>query len=350
MDRLPNWLTWTRLVAVPVVVVLLGVDDGAEGTARWWALAVFVGAAFTDFLDGYLARRWRVVTSFGKIADPIADKALVLATLTMLVITDDLPWWPLVVLAVREVAVTVGRLRVVATTVIPASRGGKLKTALQLASLTFYLIPGAPAWLDVVAWWLLIAAVLIAVLTWIDYEIQLARARRERAGVPGLASEVIAAAQQAGVTIACAESLTGGALCSALVAVPGASSVVRGGVVAYQGDVKMSSLGVDPAVIAEHTVVSTEVAAAMAEGVRRTLGADIGVGTTGAAGPEPHHGSAPGTVCLAVASDRGTGAVKNVIAGNRSRVREQAVHLALAMLLDVIATRGDQHDISAEQS
>lgn len=350
MDRLPNWLTWTRLVAVPVVVVLLGVDDGAEGTARWWALAVFVGAAFTDFLDGYLARRWRVVTSFGKIADPIADKALVLATLTMLVITDDLPWWPLVILAIREIAVTIGRLSVVATTVIPASRGGKLKTALQLAALTFYLIPGAPAWLDVVAWWLLVASVVVAVLTWIDYEVQLARARRESAGIPALASEVIAAARAAGVTIACAESLTGGSLCSALVEAPGASSVVRGGVVAYQGDVKMSSLGVDPAVIAAHSLVSTEVAIEMAAGVRRTLGADLGVATTGAAGPEPHDGAAPGTVCLAVVGGAAEMSIETVIHGTRARVREQTVKSALAMLLDSIATRGDEHDISAEQS
>src|SRR6187455_1371411 len=119
MERLPNWLTWARLVAVPVVLVLIFIDDGREGTARGWATVIFGVAAATDFLDGYLARRWHVVSSFGKLADPIADKALVLGTLFMLCLTDGLPWWPLAVIFVREVAVTIGRLRVASHVVIP---------------------------------------------------------------------------------------------------------------------------------------------------------------------------------------------------------------------------------------
>lgn len=178
MHRLPNWLTWTRLMAVPVVVALLVIDDRREGAARWWALALFMVAAFTDFLDGYLARRWHVITSFGKLADPIADKALVLATLLMVVIVDGVPWWPLAVLVVREVWVTVGRLQVASTAVIAASRGGKLKTVLQLAAVSLYLIPHGPAWVDVVAWWFLLASVVVAVATWIDYEARFARAKR----------------------------------------------------------------------------------------------------------------------------------------------------------------------------
>ena len=101
MERLPNWLTWARLVAVPIVMVLLYVDDGREGTARGWATALFGIAAATDFLDGYLARRWHVVSSFGKLADPIADKALVLGTLLMLIVVDGMPWWPFAVLLLR---------------------------------------------------------------------------------------------------------------------------------------------------------------------------------------------------------------------------------------------------------
>ena len=179
MDRLPNWLTWARLVAVPIVMVLLAIDDGREGAARWWALGVFFVACLTDFLDGYLARRWHVITSFGKLADPIADKALVLGTLLMLVITDGIPWWPLAILTIREVAVTVGRLRLASTAVIPASRGGKVKTMLQLVGIGLYLIPGMPDVVDTVAWWLLVASVIVAVVTWVDYEARLSRARRE---------------------------------------------------------------------------------------------------------------------------------------------------------------------------
>jgi len=178
MERLPNWLTWARLVAVPIVMVLLAADGGNEGPERVWALVLFVAAALTDFLDGYLARRWHVITSFGKLADPLADKALVLGTLLMLCITDGVPWWAFAVLLVREVAVTVGRLRVVHTAVIPASRGGKVKTVLQLVALGLYLLPHMPHAVDTVAWWLLVASVVLAVVTWVDYEARLARARR----------------------------------------------------------------------------------------------------------------------------------------------------------------------------
>ncbi|PKQ25688.1 MAG: CDP-diacylglycerol--glycerol-3-phosphate 3-phosphatidyltransferase [Actinobacteria bacterium HGW-Actinobacteria-4] len=178
---LPNLLTTARLVAVPVLVVLLLADAAAGGIARWWAVAVFVVAAATDFLDGYLARRWGVVSEFGKLADPIADKALILSALLMIVMVDGVPWWPLAVLAVREVAVTLGRLAVVADGVIPASNGGKVKTFLQLAAVTFYLIPGAPEALYVAAWWCLVAAVAVALVTGVDYAVKIRRAARHHA-------------------------------------------------------------------------------------------------------------------------------------------------------------------------
>ncbi len=178
---LPNILTALRLIGMPVVVWFIVVDDGANGAARWWALFVFLVAAATDFLDGHLARRWKVVSSFGKLADPIADKVLILAVLGALSVVDGIPMWPIVVLALREIAVTLGRLWVAHRVVIPASRGGKLKTTLQIASITFYLWPPSPAWLDTVAWWCLIAAVVVAVLTGVDYWRRIAAARR----VPG---------------------------------------------------------------------------------------------------------------------------------------------------------------------
>src|SRR5690554_4255179 len=171
-------LTTARLLAVPVVVWLLVADDGADGPLRWWALLVFLVAAATDYLDGYLARRWSVVSSFGQLADPIADKALVLITLGALVVVDGVPWWPLAVLAVRELGVTVGRLAVAKDVVIAASRGGKLKTVLQLLALTAYLIPLASTWVAVVAWWSLLAAVVVAVVSGVHVGIQITRAAR----------------------------------------------------------------------------------------------------------------------------------------------------------------------------
>src|SRR5690606_30862124 len=108
----PNLLTVLRLFAVPVMVLCLIWDAGEEASLRWIAFAVFIAAAFTDWLDGYLARRWDVVSSFGKLADPLADKALVLGGLAVLAYREEIPWWPLIVIAIREAAVTLGRLAV----------------------------------------------------------------------------------------------------------------------------------------------------------------------------------------------------------------------------------------------
>lgn len=147
---------------------------------------------------------------------------------------------------------------------------------------------------------------------------------------------VVAAATRAGLTIACAESLTGGALCAALVSVPGASAVVRGGVIAYAVDVKEDVLGVDPGVIAEHGVVSTQVASAMAERVRVLLGADIGLATTGVAGPEPHGGKAPGTVAVAGVGPSGAVAWERRHEGARPQVVAAAVADALDAALHAL--------------
>ncbi len=174
----PNALTALRLVAVPGLVWLLITDNGTDGFLRWWALLVFLVASATDFLDGFLARRWSVVSVFGKLADPIADKALILAALAALSAIDSVPWWPLIVLAIREVAVTCGRFTVINRGVIAASGGGKIKTTVQIAAVTFYMWPHGPTWLDTAAWWCLLLAVVIGVVTGIQYGAQIVRLRR----------------------------------------------------------------------------------------------------------------------------------------------------------------------------
>lgn len=186
----PNVLTVLRLVAVPAIVALLIADEGAEGPLRWAALAVFVLAGVTDWLDGFLARRWGVVSSFGKLADPLADKALVLAALVMLAAMNEVPWWPLIVVAVREIGVTLGRLAVARDVVIPASAGGKLKTALQMLALLLLLVPGVGGWLDVVGFWVLVASVVVAVLTGIDYAWRIARTARAHGQSPAASAAV----------------------------------------------------------------------------------------------------------------------------------------------------------------
>jgi len=190
----PNILTAARLAAVPVIVIALLADAGQDGWLRWWALVVFLVAAATDFLDGYLARRWGVVSAFGSLADPIADKALILTALATLVWVDGVPWWPLAVLAVREIGVTLGRLAVAAEVVIPASPGGKLKTVLQLVAVTGFLVPHSSPAIDTAAWWALLAAVVVALLTGVHYTWRMVVAHREIARRPRAWGDADAAA------------------------------------------------------------------------------------------------------------------------------------------------------------
>ncbi len=146
--------------------------------------------------------------------------------------------------------------------------------------------------------------------------------------------EVVLAARTAGATIAVAESLTGGAVCSALVSVPGASEVLLGGVVSYTVEAKHRLLGVPRSLLEEIGPVSREVAVAMAVGARETLGADIAVSTMGVAGPDPHDGQAPGTVWVGVATADGATATLHRGSGGRADVRDSAVEWALAALRD----------------
>lgn len=179
--NVPNALTVFRIVLVPVFLYLLIVSD-TQGTAlRYWALAVFVVAAITDLIDGDYARRTGQVTPFGQVADPIADKALIGAALIGLSWLGDLPWWVTAVILARELAVTVLRWWARAGGVIPASRGGKLKTVLQLFAVGFYLLPVDGSVLDAIRVVLMAAAVVVTLVTAVDYLFRAVRLRRVKA-------------------------------------------------------------------------------------------------------------------------------------------------------------------------
>ena len=152
------------------------------------------------------------------------------------------------------------------------------------------------------------------------------------------ARRAIAAGVAAELTVGVAESITGGSVCAALVGVPGASAVVRGGIVAYDASLKMSLLGVSASLLETHGPVSAEVAAAMASGVREATGADVGVATTGAAGPEPHGGKAPGTAFVAIDVGGVVEVVSLVLAGDRDAVRAAVRDAALLALADTLTS------------
>ncbi|WP_405011376.1 CDP-diacylglycerol--glycerol-3-phosphate 3-phosphatidyltransferase [Kitasatospora sp. NBC_01539] len=176
--NIANMLTMLRLLLVPVFVVLLFADGGHDPKWRAVAWATFAVAMITDVFDGEIARRKGLITDFGKIADPIADKAIMGAALIGLSVLGDLPWWITVVILARELGVTLMRFWVIHYAVIPASRGGKLKTLTQGIAVGMYVLvltgPLATARAVVMG-----AAVLLTVATGLDYVGQALRLRRE---------------------------------------------------------------------------------------------------------------------------------------------------------------------------
>jgi CDP-diacylglycerol--glycerol-3-phosphate 3-phosphatidyltransferase len=172
-----NGLTLVRLVLVPVMAVLLAAS--AHGAAGWRldACLVFCIASATDFWDGKIARSRNLVTSFGQVADPIADKALTGTALAGLSWLGLLPWWVTVLILVREIGVTALRLWVIRHGVIPASRGGKLKTLLQVVAIAWYLAP-LPGGAAAAGPWIMGAAVVVTVVSGADYVLRAVTLRR----------------------------------------------------------------------------------------------------------------------------------------------------------------------------
>ncbi len=178
--NLPNTLTVLRLAMVPVFAVLLLREGGQDDVGRWLAASLFVLAIATDWYDGMIARRTGTVTEFGKLADPLADKALTGMALIGLSVLGSLPWWVTVVILARELGVTLLRVWVIRHGVIAASRGGKLKTVAQSLAIFLYILP-LSGLLASARWWVMAAALVLTVVTGIDYVYRAVRLRRTSA-------------------------------------------------------------------------------------------------------------------------------------------------------------------------
>lgn len=187
--NLPNSLTLARIVLVPVLGWLL--FESRDSMFSFWALVVFGLASLTDLIDGKLARSRGQITPFGELWDPIADKALTGVAFISLSMLSELAWWITIAIMVREVAITWLRFTVIDAGVVPANRGGKLKTAVQMISISMLLIaPAVNAWFGAsfVSLWLLVSAVIVyiavalTVVTGVDYIVSW---RRLVAQLPG---------------------------------------------------------------------------------------------------------------------------------------------------------------------
>ncbi|GBE66993.1 putative CDP-diacylglycerol--glycerol-3-phosphate 3-phosphatidyl-transferase 2 [Mycobacterium sp. MFM001] len=179
VTNLANMLTLLRLVLVPIFLLALFAGDGHQTPSRIVAFVIFAVAVVTDRFDGALARNYGMVTEFGALADPIADKTLIGAALIGLSMLGDLPWWVTVLILVREVGITTLRFAVLRRGVIPASRGGKLKTLVQAVAIGLFVLPLSGSW-HVTASVVMAAAIVLTVVTGVDYVASAVRDVRRR--------------------------------------------------------------------------------------------------------------------------------------------------------------------------
>ncbi len=348
MPNLPNLLTISRLAAIPVLMVLI--------LARFpyhdqWAAAVFLLSSLTDTADGQLARRRGQVTELGKFLDPLADKLWILSVLIVLVQERELAAWIVVVIFAREMVITVLRsLSATQGRVIAATPWGKTKTITQVGAVFLLILARPYPSLQVpaqVAIWL---AVVFTVLSGIDYLWRFRNVilrpqpavQRIEAGGPvsepdGDAISLGAALSAQGLTIAVAESCTAGMVGALITTVPGSSRYFLGGVIAYSNEVKVAQLGVPEELLERHGAVSEEVARAMADGVRKRMGTDLGLSVTGIAGPTADGTSKPVGLTYAWLSAAGTSEGRRFVFDgtreqNRRRAAQEAIKLALAAL------------------
>ena len=170
--NIANIITVVRILLAPLFVWLVLLDGGEHGLWRFIAAGLFIAAIATDGLDGALARKRNLVTNSGIILDPIADKILIGGALIALALVAELPWWVVIVILAREMGITLFRLMVLSNRVIPASRGGKLKTVLQAVTLSSWLVPTwllLGDWVFILNWVLMGAVIVLTVVTGLDY-------------------------------------------------------------------------------------------------------------------------------------------------------------------------------------
>ena len=341
--NIPNALTVSRLAAIPILMALLLLRFPYHDQV---AAALFIVFSLTDTLDGQLARRRGTVSDLGKFLDPLADKLFVLAVLIVLVQEGLVAAWVVVVIFSRELIITI--LRSVGAgqgRIITAAPLGKTKTVTQMSAVTLLILQRPYPVLAPLAGVAVAVAVVFTLWSGIDYlwrfryligPFDTSRARVASGGAPepSLAAELAEAVRPGGLTVAVAESSTGGMVGSMITDQPGSSAYFVGGVIAYSNEVKEEQLGVPSDLIRRVGAVSREVAEAMAEGARRKLGTSLAVAVTGIAGPDAD--GTPKTVGLtyiAVASAARTSSREFRFNGDRTSNRRQAATEALRMLV-----------------
>jgi nicotinamide-nucleotide amidase len=340
--NIPNALTLSRLAAIPPLMVLLMVRFPGHDQL---AAALFIVFSLTDTLDGEIARRRGTVSDFGKFLDPLADKLFVLSVLIVLVQEGVVAAWVVVVIFSRELIITI--LRSVAANqgrVIAAAPLGKTKTVMQMIAVALLILQRPYPILGPVAGLAVAVAIVFTIWSGLDYLwrfrhlIQPRRTERTGASdgaVGAPAHELGEALRASGLTVSVAESCTGGLVGKLITDEPGSSAYFIGGVIAYSDEVKRDELGVPAALLKRVGAVSSEVAEAMANGVRARFGTDLAAGVTGIAGPDSDGSNKPvGLTYIAVASPRGTSSHEYRFTGDRWSNRSEAASETLRLLAE----------------
>lgn len=337
--NLPNALTISRLVAIPpLMYLLLARFDNHDQIAA----AVFVVFSLTDTMDGQIARRQGKVSDLGKFLDPLADKLFVLSVLIVLVQERLVAAWVVVVIFSRELLITLLRTGAAGQgTVIAAAPLGKTKTVTQVVAVTLLILQRPYPWLGLPATLAVALAVLLTISSGLDYMWRWRHVLVPRDG-PLAESPVEPAARELGgvlsatsLTLALAESCTGGLLAALITDLPGSSAYFVGGVVAYSNSAKEKLLGVAARLLTEHGAVSAEVAEAMASGARDRFGTVLAAGVTGIAGPDADGtDKLVGLTYIAVATPSRTSSRQFTFHGDRWANRRQAAVEALKMLTE----------------
>lgn len=164
----PNTLTVTRILLIPAGVYTLFYDGGDNSSYQLISYAIFFILGMTDIVDGRWARRSNKITPLGTFLDPVADKALIGAAMISLSILDRFPWWITILILTREIGITLFRLLVIKNGVIPASKGGKIKTLMQNFGVGFFILP-LPAWLDWFKYGFISVAIILTITSAYDY-------------------------------------------------------------------------------------------------------------------------------------------------------------------------------------
>lgn len=340
--NLPNKLTILRTILVPVFIICYVIPF--VPCNEYIAAGIFIFASLTDFFDGYLARKHNLITNFGKFMDPLADKMLVNSALICMLVIPGNPvkLWVVIIIIMRDFIIN--GFRLVASdnnVVIAADYWGKVKTTVQMIMIIVVILDFDNVFFNILEQILIYASVILTVLSLIDclYKNRHVLSDDNTANGDISNKAVTKKLIEKNITIAVAESCTGGMISSEIVDVPGSSSIMKQSVVTYCNDAKKSILGVSEETINSYTEVSGQAAIEMANGVSKWAGSDIGVSVTGFAGPDSGNEEQPaGLVYIGIYYNNDVRAYKYLFEGSRNEVRKQACNKAFELIHNLLST------------